>query len=134
MPHISNGILLLKVHLLITATAYPIAMIISPGSEHDLTGLKLTLNPLPKESLLYGDKAYTDYEWEENLLQERGIKLVAERKKNSKKPHPKEIEQDRRKVRKLIETAISEALRLMPRWIQAVTERGFELKLTSVSD
>ncbi|CAM0117110.1 IS982 family transposase [Rhabdochlamydiaceae symbiont of Dictyostelium giganteum] len=120
----------LKVHLLITASAHPVAMIISPGSEHDLTGLKLIDTPLPKESLLYGDKAYTDYAWEENLLQEKGIKLVAERKSNSKRPHPKEIEKDRRKIRKNIETAISGIVRLMPRWIQAVTERGFELKLT----
>lgn len=119
----------LKVHLLITAKASPLSLIISPGSEHDLIGLKLIDNPLSAGSILYGDKAYTDYTWEEELLRERGILLVAERKANSKRPHPEEIEKERSQVRKMVETVISGIIRLMPRWIQAVTERGFELKL-----
>ncbi len=56
--------------------------------------------------------------------------MVAERKANSKRPHPEDVEKQRSKVRKMVETAISGIVRLMPRWIQAVTEKGFELKLT----
>lgn len=119
----------LKVHLLISAQTCPVSLIISPGSEHDLTALKLMDLPLPTNSILYGDKAYTDYEWEEYLLQRAGIRLVAERKSNSKRPHSDEIEMRRSKVRKTVETAISGIIRLMPRWIQAVTAKGFELKL-----
>lgn len=120
----------LKVHLLITGEANPLSLIISPGSEHDLTGLKLMDMPLAKGDVVYGDKAYTDYEWERTLIEERDIRLVAERKANSKKPHPEEVEKKRSKIRKMVETAISGIIRLMPRWIQAVTEKGFELKLT----
>jgi len=55
--------------------------------------------------------------------------LIAERRTNSRRPHPKEKEKERSKIRKRIETAISGIVRLMPRWIQAVTEKGFELKI-----
>ena len=49
---------------------------------------------------------------------------------NSKRPHPQDVERRRSRMRKMVETAISGIVRLMPRWIQAVTEKGFELKLT----
>lgn len=120
----------LKIHLLITTAANPLSLIISPGSEHDLTGLKLMEMPIPAGSIIYGDKAYTDYEWEERLEKESGVQLVPERKTNMKKQHPEVLEKQRAKVRKMVETAISGIVRLMPRWIQAVTEKGFELKLT----
>lgn len=120
----------LKVHLVATITGMPVSMIISPGSVHDLTALKVMDLPLPKGSDLYGDKAYTDYEWEIKLQESAQIHLVPQRKCNTTKPHPEETERRRSKTRKLIETAISGIVRLMPRWIQAVTEEGFELKLT----
>ncbi len=69
----------LKVHLLITAEANPLSLIISPGSEHDLTGLKLMDMPLAKGDVVYGDKAYADYEWEKALLEEKGIRLLVRR-------------------------------------------------------
>ena len=119
----------LKVHLISTAKGNPLSFIISPGSEHDLTALKIMEIPLGRESILYGDKAYTDYEWEEELKAERDIELIAQRKSNSKRRHPEKVEKRRAKVRKFIETAISGIIRLMPRWIQAVTAKGFELKL-----
>lgn len=120
----------LKVHLVTTARGGPISFIISPGSEHDLTALKIMDLPLKQGSILYGDKAYTDYAFEEELFEKKEIRLIAQRKRNSKKPHPKDIESRRSKVRKRIETTISSIVRMMPRWVQAVTERGFELKLT----
>lgn len=120
----------LKVHLVATTSSKPVSMIITPGSVHDLTALKVMDLPLPAGSDLYGDKAYTDYDFEEALQESSGIHLVAQRKCNSKRPYPQEVERKRSKTRKLIETTISGIVRLMPRWIQAVTEEGFELKLT----
>ena len=56
------------------------------GSDHDLEGIKqLPLN-LPSGSELTGDSAYTDY-LPEDMLQENGIRLLAARKANSKRPH-----------------------------------------------
>jgi len=95
---------------------------ISPGSECDLTGLKLIDNPLPAGGILDGDKAYTGYAWEEALLQARDFLLIAERTTNSKRPYLEEIEKQGSKVRKRVDTLISGIVRLMPSWIQAVTE------------
>ncbi len=120
----------MKVHLVATTNGKPVSLIITPGSVHDLTALRVMNLPLPEGSNLYGDKAYTDYDFEEELQKEAGIQLIAQRKVNSKRPHPQPIERNRSKVRKFIETTISGIVRLMPRWIQAVTEEGFELKLT----
>lgn len=120
----------LKVHLIVTAHGQPVSFIISPACEHDLTALKIMETPLPQGAKVYGDKAYTDYGFEEELQEKRGITLVAQRKKNSKRPHPEHVEKRRSKVRKMVETTISGIVRMMPRWIQAVTEKGFELKLT----
>lgn len=120
----------LKVHLIATAEGCPVSAIISPGSVHDLTALKVMDLELPIGSVLYGDKAYTDYDFEKQLMDTRGVCLMAQRKENSQRPHTEEIKRKCSSVRKLIETTISGIVRLMPRWIQAVTEQGFELKLS----
>lgn len=119
----------LKAHLITDSDGIPLTYIISPGSEHDMTALKLMDLPLPTGVKLYGDRAYTDYEFEESLAASRGVFLVPQRKTNSKRPHPILLEKRRSKVRKTIETTISSIVRFMPRWIQAVTAKGFELKI-----
>ena len=40
---------------------------------------------LPESSIICADKAYTDYDYED-LLEEVGLHLKAQRKKNSKRP------------------------------------------------
>jgi hypothetical protein len=42
---------------------------------------------LPEGSSILADKAYTDYDYED-LLEEVGLHLKAQRKKNSKRPMP----------------------------------------------
>ena len=42
---------------------------------------------LPEGSIICADKAYTDYDYED-LLEEVGLHLKAQRKKNSKRPMP----------------------------------------------
>jgi len=73
----------------------------------------------PRPCRLYADKAYNDYKFEDKLSKEK-IRLTPQRKENSLKL---------KKYRKRVETAISGIVRLMPRWIQAVTEHGFEMKI-----
>ena len=74
------------------------------------------------------DKAYTDYDYED-LLEEVGLHLKAQRKKNSKRPMPLWEEFLGKPIRQHIETVFSRLSALFARKIHAVTPRGFELKI-----
>lgn len=119
----------LKVHVVAAQGKRIVDFVISPACEHDLTGLKVMNPKLSNGSYLFGDKAYTDYEYEEKLASQ-GIQLVAERKKNSKRSHPSDVDSKRQRVRKRIESLFSDILKKFPRFLKAVTEAGFELKIT----
>jgi hypothetical protein len=63
----------------------PLFLRVSRGKELEsapLKGSKLGLNP---SSRIYGDKAYTDYRFEEQLLKDEQIYSLPERKLNAKK-------------------------------------------------
>jgi hypothetical protein len=78
--------------------------------------------------VVYGDRAYTDYQ-EEDLLQEAaGITLRAQRKKNSKRPLPLCLEFLGKPIRQRVETTFSQLEALLPHHIHAGTDRGFTLK------
>ena len=55
------------------------------GSEADVAVFKELNLDLPENSIICADKAYTDYDYED-LLEEVGLRLKAQRKKNSKLP------------------------------------------------
>lgn len=57
---------------------------LAAGSEADMTIFKELELDLPEGSIIYADKGYTDYDYED-LLQEVGLHLKAQRKKNSKR-------------------------------------------------
>jgi len=119
----------LKVTVLTTLSGTPVEMILAPGCEHDITALKLLdLSKLPLGSSIYGDAAYNDYGFEDMLLK-RGIKLVPDRKSNSKRPHSLQDSLTLAKYRKNIETTFSKISGLIPKAIHAVVARGFELKV-----
>lgn len=80
-------------------------------------------------SYLFGDKAYTDYNFEKYLYEFEEIQCLPERKSNAKKQHSLCLEFIRSKLRKRIEISFSELTRLLPRKIDAVTIKGFLLKL-----
>ncbi len=120
----------IKLHMISDVYGYPKQSILLPASESDIAGLrKIDLN-LPKNSALYGDKAYNDYEYEDRLIQEKQVHLLPIRKKNSKRKGGGYLAQIRRRKRKAIETAFSCIEKLMPRSIHAVTKIGFEFKVT----
>ena len=98
-------------------------------SEHDLPILKV-LDPqcLPKGSVLYGDSAYVDYDYEDEML-EKGIKIAVDRKSNSQRPYELEDYVNLRTHRKTIEETFNTITSLMPRKIHAVRDRGFEIKI-----
>lgn len=118
----------LKIHLLVTEHGQPVEFFLTPGSWSDTRALKLYHFDLPAGSLLTGDKAYTDYAFED-LLAEAQLNLQPLRKKNSKRPVPPWIQYLLACYRKVIETTGSLLEQLLPKHIHAVTPQGFELKL-----
>ncbi len=118
----------LKVNMIATAEGQPFEVLLSPGKYHDSEPFKLMKLQLPSGSSLYGDSAYTDYVYEDEL-KERGIRVVMERKENSCRHHFYEDWKDLKFFRRKIETTFSRITAFLPRKIHAVTDTGFELKV-----
>jgi hypothetical protein len=119
-----------KVHLVISREGGVVEFNISAASSHDLVGLKSLNLDLPKDSELFGDKAYTDSLQEELLKDCASIKLSPIRKANSKKSDNKPyVNYYRQCKRKIVETIISQIQGLFPKKIHATNIDGFILKL-----
>ncbi len=84
---------------------------------------------LHRGSEIYADSAYTDYEYEDKLLQEQGIRLIAARKDNTTRPIGLEDYMNLKHIRGIIESAFAVLSRMSPKKIHAVTQQGFEVKL-----
>ena len=84
---------------------------------------------LPEGSVVYGDKAYNDYNFEDLLAEAAKINLSPIRKKDSKRKEPAYVEYLQHSYRKQVETAGSNIERKLPASIHAVTSEGFELKV-----
>ena len=118
-----------KVHLLVTAQGHPVEFFLSPGSLHDLEGLKRLSLDLPPGATLYGDKAYKDHK-EEWLLQDAaGVRFLPLTRSNAKVPLPPCLVYLAHIGRQQVETAFSLMDRTMPKHIHAVSPLGFLLKL-----
>ena len=63
----------------------PIEFIITPASIADITALKIMDIHLAPGSIVYGDKAYTDYALEDYLEETENIRLIPDRKANLKR-------------------------------------------------
>ena len=118
-----------KVQLLTTVSGIPIGFFFVPGNQADVKALEKIIRNLPPESSVYADSAYTDYKIEDSLFAQQLISLKVQRKSNSKRPDTKLQLQNKLKMRKRIETAISDIKKLFPRTIHAVTLNGFLIKL-----
>ena len=118
----------LRVHLVVTEAGEPVEFSLVAGSEADVSVFKDLELDLPGGSTILADKAYTDYDYED-LLEEVGLHLKAQRKKNSKRPLPLWEEFLGKPIRQYIETVFSRMSALFARKIHAVTPRGFELKI-----
>ncbi len=118
----------LRVHMLITAQGAPVEFTVTPGASADLTAFKTLPLDLPKHATIYADRAYNDYGWED-LLAEADCHLVAQRRKDSKRPHPPWLTYLCVHIRRRVETTFSSIAEQMPKCIRAVTPRGFELKV-----
>jgi len=119
----------IKVHMIINSDGVPIEFSFAPGRESDISNFRnLNLN-FSKNDLILGDKAYTDYTFEDLLRESGGIQVLAKRKKRHKRQHNSAHESLLSKQRNYIETVFSCIVRRMPRYITARTEKGFCLKV-----
>jgi hypothetical protein len=119
----------IKVHMIVSSDGVPIEFVFSPGSDPDICGLRKLAIDLPRGSSLFGDAAFTDYDLEDFLLFEKGINLIAKRKKGAKRRHCASDEFRLSIRRNRVETTFSGITALMPRYIRAKTETGFCLKV-----
>jgi len=117
------------VQVIATVDGIPVEFAILPGSYHDIDGMKNMFFNLPEGCTLYGDSAYTDYNYEENCLDAEGIKMMIARKSNSKRKHQPWQEYMISVSRKRIENTFSQISAMFPKRIHAVTVDGFLLKL-----
>jgi IS5 family transposase len=118
-----------KLHMLTNSKGKPVEFIITPASVADITALKVMEMDLAPGSVVYGDKAYTDYALEEYLAETEMIRLIPDRKANLKRQHSGCLRYLQSVLRKRIETTFSQLVSLFPRKIHAVTREGFMLKL-----
>lgn len=118
----------LRVHLVVSGAGEPVEFALAAGSEADVKVFKELGLELPEGSIIYADRAYTDYDYED-LLEEAGLQLKAQRKKRSKRPMLAWEEFLGKPIRQYIETVFSRLSASFPKKIHAVTSRGFELKI-----
>jgi hypothetical protein len=118
----------LRVHLVSTGAGEPVEFCLAAASESDIGVFKEMSLELPEDSIICADKGYTDYHYED-LLEEVGLHLKAQRKNNSKRQMPAWEEFLGKPIRQYIETVFSKLSAMFSRKIHAVTPRGFELKI-----
>lgn len=118
----------LKVHMLVTKEGVPYEFIFSSASLPDVVGLDCFHFDLPLGAKIYADKAYNSYQ-REDFLNDVGISLIAQRKKNSSRQHSGPRSYIQKVNRKRIETTFSVITGYLPKRIHAVTQKGFYLKL-----
>ena len=120
----------LRVHVLATTNQEPVEFLFTPGSENDISAFKRFNLDLPRGAIVYGDKAYNSYDYED-FLKENDVHLVAERRENSKRSLNRCLRYVQNFWRKRIETTFSRITSMFPKNIHAVTSQGFELKIVA---
>ena len=118
----------LRLHLVSTASGEPVEFTLAAASESDIRLFKELKLELPEGAIICADKGYADYHYED-LLEDVGLHLKAQRKKNSKRPMPLWEEFLGKPIRQYIETVFSKLSAMFAGRIHAVTPRGFELKI-----
>jgi IS5 family transposase len=104
---------------------------LTPANTHDLTALKQMVIDLPKESILFADKAYNDYNFEQKVQQEKQVQLKPIRRKNMKcEDNTKQENKYRSRRRRKIESWFSVLTSRFGRKIHAVTLTGWITKVT----
>jgi hypothetical protein len=118
-----------RVQVIATIDGLPVQYLIHPGAFVDVTALQTMDVALPKNSYLYCDSGYTDYQQEDYYAQCEQIHLRVQRKKNSTRKDEPYMDYLKKAIRQKIEQTFSRITRLFPKHIHAVTQKGFCLKI-----
>lgn len=119
----------IKVQVLTTDEGIPVEFCFVPGSEHDVKALARLPLQVAAESCIYADAAYTDYQAEDEMMNQDAVRLLVSRRANSKRTDAPCLAYLKEQMRKGIETTFSSIKNLFPRTIHAVIFDGFLLKL-----
>ena len=119
----------IKVHMIASTSGIPMEVLITPASTADILAFKIMEIDIRAGSIVYADKDYTDYEFEDLIEESANIRLVPQRKGNMKRQHYGPVAYVQSLRRKYIETTFSRIVGLFPRSIVAVTKEGFLLKI-----
>ena len=97
-----------KVHALCTTNGYISDFLITPASVDDRDAVWELIESYNRHIKLLGDKGYTGIRFAQDLLDERGVFMIAMKKNNDKNPDPKLFRQWLFKTRRRIETSFSQ--------------------------
>lgn len=119
----------IRVHIL-TLSGIPVEFCLVPARENDTNALyKLPMQVAP-ESVIYLDAGYTDYRAEDICFDAEAIYLKVERKSNSTRKDSASAAFIKNRMRKEVETTISQIKAHLLHHIHAVTQNGFLLKVS----
>ena len=118
-----------RVQVVTTAEGVPVEFCVLPGKFADIEGLAHLALELPSEAHLIADSAYTNYEWEDYLLEQERINFLVQRKTNTRRGVEPRLEDYKTIFRKRIETAFGELMKMFPKKIHVTSFKGFLLKI-----
>ena len=118
-----------RVQIIATIDSVPVEFAVLPGGCADVQGLAELPLDFAEDSEIAADSAYTEYNWEDYLLETEKIKLLIARKKNSKRSDIPVMRDYKFWLRHRIETIIGEIEKFFPKKIHATTLNGFILKV-----
>ena len=119
-----------RVQVITTAEGVPVEFCVLPGKFADIEGLSHLALELPAEAQLIADSAYTNYEWEDYLLEEEQINFLVQRKSNTRRVVEPNLEEYKKFFRKRIETAFGELMKMFPKKIHVTSFKGLVLKIS----
>lgn len=118
-----------RVQLLTTEAGAPVEIAILPGACSDQQGMAELAFDLPPGAQVFPDAGYTEYLFEDFLLEAAEIKLQIARKRNSRRTDDAATADFKRMTRKYIETVIGEINKMFPKKIHSTDVDGFLLKI-----
>lgn len=118
-----------RVQVMTTIEDVPVEFCVLPGGCSDLQGMAELAFDLPAGADVAADAAYTEYLWEDYLLEEDKIRFLVNRKKNSRRGDSLAMQFYKFWLRHPIETTIGEIEKMFPKKIHATNLSGFILKV-----
>ena len=118
-----------KVHVIATIEGIPVEFSIVPGSWNDSRGMHTLPMQLPEGSRNISDSGYTDYRYEDALMECDKIWHDTVRKKNSIRKEPAYRTYYKNSIRKIIESVFSMITTNIPKCVHATSIKGFLLKI-----